>query len=148
MYSGFWKRFLGFWIDKIVLSGIIYLICFIIKIPSSESLIYSGINPYKLYGNSSNTTAIYVWIFIILLPWIYYAIFESSYLKATPGKIVLGMIVTNVSENKISFGVATIRYFSKFISFAIIGIGFLMVAFTKKEQALHDILAKTVVINK
>jgi len=148
MYSGFGKRFLGFWIDKIILSGIIYLICLIIKLPTNEALIYSGINPYKLYGNLSNTNGVYVWIFIILLPWIYYAIFESSNLKATPGKIALGMIVTDVYQKKISFGVATTRYFGKFISSAIIGIGFIMAAFTQKRQALHDIFANTVVINK
>jgi uncharacterized RDD family membrane protein YckC len=77
-----------------------------------------------------------------------YAIFESSYLKATPGKIVLGMVVVDFNEKRISFGVATIRYFGKFISSAIIGIGFLMVMFTQKKQALHDIIAKTVVINR
>lgn len=148
MYSGFRKRFLGFWIDRIILSGIVLLICFIVRIPLSESLIYSGINPYKLYENPSNTNALYVWIFVILLPWLYYAIFESSYLKATPGKIVLGMVVVDFNEKRISFGVATIRYFGKFISSAIIGIGFLMVMFTQKKQALHDIIAKTVVINR
>jgi uncharacterized RDD family membrane protein YckC len=148
MYSGFWKRFIGFWIDRIFLSSIVLLTCFILKIPSSESLIYSGINPYKLYANSSNTNALYVWIFIILLPWLYYGIFESSYLKATPGKIVLKMVITDLNENRISFGSATVRYFGKYISSAIVGIGFLMVFFTQRKQSLHDIIAKTVVIDR
>lgn len=148
MYSGFGRRFLGFWIDRIILSGIIYLICITINIPSNEAYIYSGINPYQFYGNASNTNALYVWIFVILLPWLYYAVFESSILKATPGKIVLGMKVTNLNEKGISFGTASIRYFGKFLSAAIFGIGFIMAAFTQKKQALHDTLAKTVVVNK
>lgn len=148
MYSGFGRRFLAFWIDRIILSGIIYLICIAINIPSNEAYIYSGINPYKFYGNASNANALYVWIFVILLPWLYYAVFESSILKATPGKIVLGMKVTDINEKGISFGTASIRYFGKFLSAAIFGIGFIMAAFTQKKQALHDTLAKTVVVNK
>lgn len=148
MYSGFGRRFLAFWIDRIILSGIIYLICITINIPSNEAYIYSGINPYQIYGNASNTNAQYVWIFVILLPWLYYAVFESSILKATPGKIVLGMKVTDINEKGISFGTASIRYFGKFLSAAIFGIGFIMAAFTQKKQALHDTLAKTVVVNK
>lgn len=58
------------------------------------------------------------------------------------------MVVTDFNENRISFGAATIRYLGKFISSAIIGIGFLMVIFTDKKQALHNIVTKTVVINR
>lgn len=58
------------------------------------------------------------------------------------------MKVTNLNEKGITFGTASIRYFGKFLSAAIFGIGFIMAAFTQKKQALHDTLAKTVVVNK
>jgi uncharacterized RDD family membrane protein YckC len=42
---------------------------------------------------------------------------------------------------------ATIRYFSKYISAIILFIGYIMAAFTEKKQALHDIIAGTLVLN-
>ena len=44
------------------------------------------------------------------------------------------------------FGKATGRYFAKILSALIIGIGFLMVAFSQRKQGLHDILAGTLVV--
>ncbi|QSJ20608.1 RDD family protein [Nostoc sp. UHCC 0702] len=56
--------------------------------------------------------------------------------------------VTNLNGNKISFDRATGRYFGKYISTMTFLIGYIMAAYTKKKQALHDILAGTLVINK
>ena len=69
-------------------------------------------------------------------------------MQATPGKIALNLIVTNYNFGRISFGQANIRYWGKFVSSSILFIGFLMVAFTEKRQALHDQLAGTLVIVK
>jgi uncharacterized RDD family membrane protein YckC len=41
---------------------------------------------------------------------------------------------------------ATGRYFAKIISAIILGIGFLMIAFTDKKRGLHDMIASTLVI--
>jgi uncharacterized RDD family membrane protein YckC len=38
------------------------------------------------------------------------------------------------------------RYFAKFISALILGIGFLMVAFTERKRGLHDMIAGTLVV--
>ncbi len=45
----------------------------------------------------------------------------------------------------ISAGTATVRYFSEILSGIILMIGYIMAAFTPKKQALHDIIAKTLV---
>jgi uncharacterized RDD family membrane protein YckC len=60
--------------------------------------------------------------------------------------MVLGISVTDLSGNRISFGRATGRYFSKIISGIIFCIGYIMAAFTAKKQALHDIMASTLVV--
>ena len=53
--------------------------------------------------------------------------------------------VVDINDKKISFGKATARYFAKFLSAAIFGIGFLMIAFSKYHQGLHDMTAGTFV---
>jgi len=80
--------------------------------------------------------------------WLYYTLMESARYQATLGKIVVGAIVTDLNGNRISFARANGRYFGKWISGAIFDIGFLMAAFTEKQQALHDILAGCLVIQK
>ena len=83
-----------------------------------------------------------------LLVWIYSAVFESSGKQATLGKMALGIIVTDLSGKRISFGKASGRYFGQFLSGFILGIGFLMIAFTARKQGLHDKLAGCLVVNK
>jgi uncharacterized RDD family membrane protein YckC len=56
--------------------------------------------------------------------------------------------VTDLAGRRISFGRATGRFFAKYISATILMIGFVMAGFTEKKQALHDILAGTLVIRK
>jgi uncharacterized RDD family membrane protein YckC len=118
-YAGFWKRFAAIIIDGIIL-GII-----------------NGI-----LGRISTS---YV---SILTSWLYYALCESSSAQATVGKIALGIKVTDLDGNKISFAQATGRYFAKIISGIILFMGFIMAGFTEKKQALHDMIANTLVVNK
>jgi uncharacterized RDD family membrane protein YckC len=75
---------------------------------------------------------------IIVVPWVYYAGFESSRSQATPGKVLMKIEVTDLDGNRISFARATLRHFAKFISALIIFIGFIMIGLTKKKQGLHD----------
>ena len=84
----------------------------------------------------------------LILNWIYYAVMESSSTQATLGKMALGIKVVDLEGHRISFTKATGRYFGKFISLLILFVGFIMVAFTKKKQGLHDIMAGCLVIDK
>ncbi|MFC1735756.1 RDD family protein [Candidatus Hydrogenedentota bacterium] len=120
-YGGFWRRLVAMWIDGLIVGAAIYVLS-LIGVPTVTFI----------------ATAI-VW-------WLYYALFEKSAWQATPGKRALGLTVTNMEGEKISFGRASGRFWGKFLSLMIffIGfIGFLMAAFTKRKQALHDMLAKT-----
>jgi uncharacterized RDD family membrane protein YckC len=83
-----------------------------------------------------------------VLNWLYYALLESSTWQATLGKKALGLEVTDVEGRRISFGRATGRFFAKIISALILFIGFIMAGFTERKQALHDMIAGTLVIRK
>ena len=83
----------------------------------------------------------------ILLSWLYFAILESSSSQATPGKMALGIKVTDMNGDRISFARATGRHFAKWLS-SILLIGYIMIALTAKKQGLHDLLASTLVVLK
>lgn len=61
----------------------------------------------------------------------------------TPGKAVLKLYVT--ADGKVGIGLtkALLRYVGYWVSGAIAGIGFLMIAFTADKRGLHDMLAGT-----
>ncbi|MCP2730566.1 RDD family protein [Limnofasciculus baicalensis] len=124
-YAGFGKRFLAAFLDGIIL------------------VIINIILGFALGGNKNLVALVG-----ILVGWVYYAVQESSPKQATIGKQALGIVVTDLNNQPISFVIATIRHFSKFLSGIILLIGYLMALFTEKKQALHDMLAGTLVVNK
>jgi len=86
--------------------------------------------------------------FTILLYWLYMAGFESSAKQATPGKQICGIIVTDMEGNRISFLRATGRQAPEYLSLFTCFIGYFLAAFTDKEQALHDLIASTLVLRR
>jgi uncharacterized RDD family membrane protein YckC len=149
-YAGFWLRFVAFLIDAIVLG----FVGWFIFLPFAASM---GLRHGLFLGRSAPRPEDLIPFFGILfrlallrlvLNWLYFALFESSGWQATLGKKALGLEVTDLAGRRISFGRATGRFFGKLISGFILMIGFIMAGFTEKKQALHDMLAGTLVIRK
>ena len=135
-YSGFWRRF-----GAAIIDGIIMQIAqLIILLPLGGGLSLLGPSDAAAGG-----FAILSWIVLLVAQWLYYALMESSAKQATLGKMALGIIVTDTDGQRISFLRATGRYFGKIISALILMIGYIMAAFTERKQALHDIMASTLV---
>ena len=84
----------------------------------------------------------------MIINYLYFTLFESSVRQGTPGMYLLDIRVTDLNQEKISFVQANIRYWSKSISMLLFTVGFLIAAFTRKRQGLHDMIAKTIVIKK
>jgi uncharacterized RDD family membrane protein YckC len=59
--------------------------------------------------------------------------------------MALSLKVVDLQGNRISFARASGRHFAKFISL-IFFIGFIMAGFTERRQALHDVIAGTLVL--
>jgi uncharacterized RDD family membrane protein YckC len=85
-------------------------------------------------------------LLLIVIPWLYFAGFESSRSQATPGKVLMGLVVTDMEGTKPTFARTSLRFFGKIISTLIIFIGFLMIGFTQKHQGLHDKIAGCLVL--
>ncbi len=84
----------------------------------------------------------------LVLEWLYYSLMESSAWQGTLGKKALGLRVTDLQGNRVSFGRATGRFFARIISSFTLLIGYIMAGFTEKKQALHDIIASCLVIRQ
>jgi uncharacterized RDD family membrane protein YckC len=66
---------------------------------------------------------------------------------ATPGKIILKIkVLDEETGQKASIKQLIIRYFSLYIAFAPIGIGYFIINFNKRRKGLHDYIAKTIVV--
>jgi uncharacterized RDD family membrane protein YckC len=84
-----------------------------------------------------------VWIGTSLL---YFAAFESSSWQATPGEYWIGLAVFDQNGHRLSFLHALGRTLCKCFSFAPPGLGFLMIPWTARKQALHDMMTGCLVM--
>ena len=135
-HAGFWRRFIAWIIDGIIIGTVFYLLIILFSIGRAGSF------PDAIEWI---TGSFFGTLLNLAIVWLYYSIMESSPTRATLGKMAIGIVVTDRSGNRVSFGRATGRYFAKIISGIILGIGYLMIAFTGKKQGLHDIMADTLV---
>jgi len=117
-YAGFWMRVGAYLLDIVILFIPLFILTLI-----------------PILGIITNIVGV----------WLYFALQESSERQATIGKRALNIYVTNLQGGRISFGQATGRHFGKIISTIILGIGYMMAGFTAQKQALHDIMAGTLV---
>lgn len=143
-HAGFWKRFGAFVIDWMLLS-ILNGICIVFFALSFGAAIFSGSIGAVPFGISMAFGFIAL---SVALNWLYYTLLESSSKQATLGKMALGIVVTDDQGRRISLARANGRYWSKILSGFFLGLGYIMAAFTAKKQALHDLIASTLVIDE
>ena len=113
-YAGFWWRVLAGLIDNIILAIISVALSFIVP---------------------------FIGVFIY---WLYFAILQSSGKRSTLGMRVCDIKIHDEHFNKLGFWRLTGRYFATGLSGIILLIGFFMIAFTKRKQGLHDLVARTI----
>jgi len=79
---------------------------------------------------------------------LYFALQESSPAQATIGKRLFGLVVTDQDGHRIGFLRAAARNLGKYLSGALLFLGFLMAAFTQRGQSLHDLIAQCLVVRR
>jgi len=128
-YAGFWRRVAAALIDGLLVGVVLWIVTSILSGAGDDSGVIGALVSFVAsYG--------------------YYAGMESSSYQATVGKIALGIQVTDLSGDRISFGRALGRNLAEILSALILLIGYIMVAFTEKKQGLHDMIAGTLVVKK
>lgn len=123
-YSGFWRRLIAYAIDALILAI-----------------------PGLLAGGTLRHLGLSIGMNVVL-GFFYYPFFDSSALKGTPGKALMGMVVLTEQGDRISFRAAVIRYFMKYLSALVLYIGYFMQLFTQKRQTLHDMISEAVVVDR
>ena len=130
-YAGISRRIAADFIDKsiLIISSLIF------------DLIANGI------GNNEGFWLRFLAEYIIL-GFIYSLVMESSPSQGTLGKILLGIAVTDINGNRLTFEQAAKRYISKSLSYLTACFGFFMAGVTDKKQTLHDKISNSLVIRK
>ncbi|GBQ81161.1 hypothetical protein AA13595_0536 [Gluconacetobacter johannae DSM 13595] len=167
VYAGFWFRVLAWWVDTMVVCVLGWAVSLAVAPSLSITILDSGTGgglgggkyqiadivpadysySYNMLQPTWHGSGLYEALQFVL-PALYFILFESSRLQATPGKLLCRMRVTDVQGARIGVRRAAGRYFGKFLSLLLCGFGFLMVMWTSRKQGLHDLLAGTCVIRR
>jgi uncharacterized RDD family membrane protein YckC len=141
-YAGFWIRFVAWFIDAVIL--------YVIAMGTNALMrLAAGIPVMPIWSSSRGATfasGCAELCVSVIVGWLYKSLSESSAVQATPGKRALRLRVTDMAGRRISFARATGRTFAKILSVLTLGVGYVMAGFTARHQALHDLIAETVVL--
>ncbi len=158
-YAGFWIRVGAAVIDFIILiflEGLIKKLFFsfptYIKVKGDiENMFFDPSTFLECVENGSYEVYCYGsvftpgWVFFLMAV-VYYAAQQSSKFQATLGMRAFGLQIIDEEGQRISFVRAAVRYVVSLFSAMILGIGYLMIAFTPRKQALHDMITSVYVI--
>jgi uncharacterized RDD family membrane protein YckC len=138
-YSGFWVRGAALFIDSLVVAVLMAVaalpIMFIVMILSFIPFL-GVLAPFAMFFAG------------LIVAWGYFIFMTYKY-KATLGKMAVGVEVVTEDNLNLSLGSVTLREtIGKIVSALIFYIGYIMAAFTKKKQSLHDMMAHSVVVYK
>ena len=136
------KRYFAHLFDIIILSiitiviGTIPVVIYSLFLETDEIPIPDKILEYLAYG------------LLFVISWLYYTLMEISPRQATIGKQAMGIFVTDLNGDRLSFKRASLRNCSKIILIFLGNFTWIAIFFTSKRQALHDIMSRTLVVQK
>jgi uncharacterized RDD family membrane protein YckC len=142
-YAGFWLRAAAMAIDSLIFLPVMLAVVLPMAFAARD-----------LSENDPAELATFIGMYLVFTvvavagTWLYHTLMESSRHQGTLGKKAMGIIVTDLDGNRISFGRANGRFFAKYLSSLILNLGFVMAGFTEKKQALHDIITNCLVVRR
>ena len=144
-YAGFWIRLLAFVIDAFALFAVIWV--FLGLWPLAFGLGWMGGSEGAAV--SRGEVSIVYWILTVLIPFVMvvaYFVCFWGWRGQTPGKMVMRIRIVYFDGNRIGWGGAAMRFLGFIISFLLVFIGHIWVAFDNRRQGFHDKIADTFVI--
>jgi uncharacterized RDD family membrane protein YckC len=149
-YAGLWARVGAWLLDQLVI-GIPYNVLTAVFVSYKQPSLTSTTDAsgkVTMHWNGDWGTFGLLILAGVIVAWLYTSLLLSSPRQATVGKMALGLVVTDESGQRISFARASGRYFAGTLNSLTLGIGYLMVIWTGRKQALHDKIAGTLVVPK
>lgn len=146
--AGFWKRFAALVIDGVILSAAYYalLVGFVVVFGLGAASVFST-DSAGIGGVFAVLLAL-VYLLYPVLSAIYFVAMETSSHQATLGKMAVGIKVVDRQGRRLGRGHALGRWFSHLLCYLTLYIGYLMVAFTRHKQGLHDMVNGTQVVDR
>lgn len=140
-YAGFWQRAGAWLIDMILLSAGVNVLW--VPVNAITDALERGRSFGVIFALQCGAE-----VGTVVMFWLYYAIQESSSRQATVGKLALGIRVTDLDGNRVSFGRATGRFFAVIVTGLSLGIGYLVMLWSQHRQCIQDLIARTLVLRK
>lgn len=126
-YAGVFKRL---W------AGILDLIaCYFLIVAGILALVAAGTSDTNFDWAAPASAA--------LIFWLYFAGFESSASRATPGKKAARIVVTDAGGERISFARASLRCLGRLTVMVTLGLGLIIAVFDRQRRGLDDFIAGT-----
>ena len=141
--AGFIRRLGAYLIDSMLIGSVFYVVVLVGMV--ALAVVASGQDDGK---DTFLVGIVLVYLTYPVLSLAYYAGMESSKMQATVGKLALGIKVVDGQGRRLGFGRATARWAGSIVSYLILYIGFFMAGWTRRKQALHDLMAGTFVVDK
>jgi uncharacterized RDD family membrane protein YckC len=145
--AGFWRRLGASAVDAILLAGVLALQSLALLSLTVIGMTIATPNASKIELPAAQIL-IAVAIVQLIISWLYSALLISSAWRATLGKRLAGLEVTDLRGDPISFARATARYAAKRLTPLTFYFGFLMCAVSARRQGLHDMIAGTLVVRR
>lgn len=142
-FAGFWLRAVAYLMDTVLISAVFGLIA---SFYPSTFMKFPEAAPVSLTSLPQLTP--FAFALTITVNWLYFTFFESSAWQATPGKRVMRLYVADLNGQRVTFGRAAARNITKLISSLTFLVGYVVAGFTERKQALHDILARCLVLRR
>lgn len=141
-YAGFWVRFFAALLDLAVLAPLFALLLYLFGVNDYEFLrVNQDFSSYTyMSASGSNRTVDYITYGLSIA---YLTYFLCTKGQATIGKKIMGIYVGNPDGSRLSTLKSFVRALASILTAATLGLGFLMVIFTKEKIALHDLICRT-----
>ena len=133
------KRVIAFGIDEIILATLFTIVLLVIDEPEIMAAAQSRSN-LEVQKIASKFILHYA-----IIKFLYQAIFVYLY-GATLGKLAVKIYCVRADGSSMDIATAAIRAAVRLISEMIFYMGFLVALFTNSRQSLHDMAAKTLVV--
>ncbi|KFN43839.1 RDD family protein [Arenimonas oryziterrae] len=159
--AGFWKRYVAYSIDVLLLSFVCQLvltIVFAIMGLNDDSLVprllAMAADPEALDTDAALSLLTGLWPLLWRMSWIstlvyaliagvYFVGMESSAWRASLGKRLLGLVVLDGQGQALTPWRAAARFFAAALSWLTLNLGHALAAWTPSKRALHDFVAGT-----
>lgn len=129
-YAPLMTRFKAYLIDWVALMSVFAVMCLLLLL---IGVIGELVEP--------------IMVLMILAMFIWNALWEASSYQGTIGKIYYEIRVCTVDGERLTFKRALWRQLWKLFSWSLSYIGLAVMYFTKRKQGIHDLVAKTIVVD-